>query len=202
MNSPRVLIVDDHAMFRTGLALVIRAALPEAAVHEAAFLDQAMGLDVDALDVVLLDVQLQNVNGLACIAPLRRRWPGARVLVVSSQTDARSVREAQARGADGFVAKTEPAARIVEAIQLTLSGAHPGAPAPAPAPASGSRSLTPRQCEVIELMHRGLPNKLIARQLELSENTVRRHVQDILAFFEVGSRAEAVFIARQRGLVY
>ena len=51
-------------------------------------------------------------------------------------------------------------------------------------------------------MHRGLPNKLIARQLELSENTVRRHVQDILAFFEVGSRAEAVFIARQRGLVY
>ena len=200
MNPPSVLIIDDHAMFRTGLALVIRAALAQATVYEAGHLEQAMELDVNALDVVLLDLQLQDVNGLACIAPLRRRWPSARVLVVSSHTDARSAREAHARGVDGFIAKTEPAAKIVESIQLALSGAQ--VPAHAPAPESISRSLTPRQCEVIELMHRGLPNKLIARQLDLSENTVRRHVQDILAFFEVGSRAEAVFIARQRGLVY
>ncbi|MFZ3120706.1 MAG: response regulator transcription factor [Variovorax sp.] len=199
MHPPRVLIVDDHAMFRTGLALVIRAALPDATVHEVGALEQAMALETDAMDVVLLDVQLQGINGLAGIAPMRRRWPGARLLVVSSHTDAHSVREAHARGADGFIAKTESAAKIVEAIRLALSGAqvvHPSASTPT------SRSLTPRQCEVIELMHQGLPNKTIARRLDLSENTVRRHVQDILAFFDVGSRTEAVFVARQRGLVY
>jgi DNA-binding NarL/FixJ family response regulator len=122
-----------------------------------------------------------------------------RVLVVSSHTDAQSVREARARGADGFIAKTEPAAKIVEAIQLALSAANTVSAAPSE---GNARSLTPRQCEVIELMHQGLPNKVIAQRLGLSENTVRRHVQDILAFFEVGNRAEAVFIARQRGLVY
>lgn len=197
MHPPRVLIVDDHAMFRTGLAMVIRAALPDATVHEVGALEQAMALETDAMDVVLLDVQLQGINGLAGIAPMRRRWPGARLLVVSSHTDAHSVREAHARGADGFIAKTESAARIVEAIRLTLSGAQV-----AQSPTPTSRSLTPRQCEVIELMHQGLPNKTIARRLDLSENTVRRHVQDILAFFDVGSRTEAVFVARQRGLVY
>ena len=187
-------------MFRTGLALVIRAALPEAVVHEAGFLDEALALHVDTMDVVLLDVQLLGANGLACIAPLCQRWPGLRVLVVSSHTDPHSVREAHARGADGFIATTEPAARIVEVIRLALNDA---LPAPARSPSAGSRSsLTPRQYEVIELMHRGLPNKVIARELKLSENTVRRHVQDILAYFEVGSRAEAVFIARQRGLVH
>ena len=186
-------------MFRTGLALVIRAALPEAVVHEVGSLDDAMALNADTLDIALLDVQLLGTNGLACIAPLRQRWPGLRVLVVSSHTDPQSVREAHARGADGFIAKTEPAARIVEAVRLALDGT---LPAPAAPPSARSRSLTPRQYEVIELMHRGLPNKVIARELNLSENTVRRHVQDILGYFEVGSRAEAVFIARQRGLVY
>jgi len=61
--------------------------------------------------------------------------------------------------------------------------------------------MTPRQCEVLNLLHQGLSNKLIARQLSLSDNTVRRHVQDILEFFQVGSRAEAVFAARSQGLV-
>ena len=199
MHTPVVLIVDDHAMFRTGLALVIRAALPEAQVYDVGFLEQALGLETDTMQVALLDVQLMGINGLACIAPLRRRWPDLRVLVVSSHTDAQSVRDALARGADGFIAKTEPAAKIVEAIQAVLRGARAELATSTP---PSSRSLTPRQCEVIELMHQGLPNKTIARRLDLSENTVRRHVQDILAFFGVGSRAEAVFIARQRGLVY
>ena len=199
MTAPQVLIVDDHAMFRTGLALVIRAALPQAEVRDVGTLEQAMALEEAPVDVALLDLQLQGVNGLAGIAPLRQRWPGIRVVVVSSHTDAQSVREAHERGADGFIAKTEPAGKIVEAIQFALTGVRPAQARPSPV---DSRGLTPRQCEVIELMHQGLPNKTIARRLGLSENTVRRHVQDILAFFDVGSRAEAVFVARQRGLVY
>lgn len=158
---PQILLIDDHAMFRTGLALVIRAALPRAVVHDVGDLQQAVALEQDDMDVALLDLQLQGVNGLACIAPLRRRWPGMRVVVVSSHTDAQHTREAQERGADGFIAKSEPAARIVEAIEFALTGARPARARPAP---SDARALTPRQCEVIELLHQGLPNKVIARQ--------------------------------------
>jgi DNA-binding NarL/FixJ family response regulator len=63
------------------------------------------------------------------------------------------------------------------------------------------KCLTPRQCEVLDLLHKGLSNKQIARQLSLSDNTVRRHVQDILEYFQVASRAEAVFAARNQGLL-
>lgn len=201
MPSPHVLIVDDHAMFRTGLALVIRSALPQSTVFEVGGLEEALLLAAQNMDVVLLDIQLIGLSGLACIAPLKRRWPGARVLAVSAHTDPHSVRDALAQGADRFISKAESAAKIIEAINAALAGALGGDEAQRQ-PATEQRSLTPRQCEVIELIHAGLPNKAIARRLGLSENTVRRHVQDILMFFEVGSRAEAVFVARQRGLVY
>ena len=199
MSLLTVLIVDDHAMFRTGLALVIQAAMPTATVVEAGSLEQAMGSAVEAVDVVLLDIQLAGLSGLECIAPIRRKWPGVPVLVVSSHTDPQTVRLALSRGATEFVSKAEPAARIVESIQAAL--AREGAADPAAAGAARARSLTPRQCEVVDLLHQGLTNKVIARKLGLSDNTVRRHVQDILQFFAVGSRAEAVFVARRQGLV-
>lgn len=199
MSLFNVLLVDDHAMFRTGLALVIGSAMPKAVVIEAASLDEAMSIDADTMEVVLLDIQLAGLNGLECIAPIRRRWPDVPVVVVSSHTDPESMRLATARGAAEFVSKAEPAARIVELIRGVLrrdltSG-------PMPLNPLRARHLTPRQCEVLELLSQGLANKVIARRLELSENTVRRHVQDILVFFDVGSRAESVFVARQRGLV-
>ena len=199
-SPPHILIIDDHAMFRTGLAMVIRSALPQASVFEVGWFDQAMGLDADTMNVVLLDIELIGLSGLECIAPLKRRWPGVKVLTVSAHSDTHNIREALARGADQFIAKSESATRIVEAIEDALAG-RLGAPESL-RPATSQRSLTPRQCEVIDLMHKGLPNKSIAQRLGLSENTVRRHVQDILTFFEVGNRAEAVFVARQRGLVY
>jgi DNA-binding NarL/FixJ family response regulator len=74
-------------------------------------------------------------------------------------------------------------------------------PSASTAPAAPRQRLTPRQCEVLDLLHRGLSNKLIARQLALSDNTVRRHVQDILEYFGVASRAEATYEARRQGLV-
>jgi len=87
----------------------------------------------------------------------------------------------------------------VQAIRAVLQGT--SAALPLSADSGAGRRLTPRQCEVLDLLSQGLSNKLVARRLSLSDNTVRRHVQDILEFFDVGSRAEAVVAARQRRLI-
>lgn len=120
-------------------------------------------------------------------------------LMLSSQDEPETVRLALARGASGFVSKAETAEKIVASVNLALRGELSG---PMPSPYSvAEKCLTPRQREVLDLLHQGLSNKLIARQLDLSDNTVRRHVQAILEFFGVASRAEAVFAARSQRLI-
>lgn len=199
MPSFTALLIDDHAMLRTGLAMVIRAALPGAVVLEAQSLEEAMRIESERMAVVLLDVQLPGLNGFECIAPLRRRWPETKVVMLSSHDDPGTVRMAHERGACQFVSKSQPASRLVDAIREVLSSEHGfGATVPG---ALEPRAPTPRQCEVLDLLNQGLSNKAIARRLELSDNTVRRHVQDLLVYFEVGSRAEAVFAARRLGMM-
>lgn len=199
MTTPSVLLIDDHAMFRAGLSMVINAAIPGTNIVEAGSLDEAMSSTPADVDVVLLDIKLNGLSGLEGIGLLKRKWPLTPILMLSSHDDPETVRLALARGAAGFVSKAETAEKIVEAIHLVLRG-HFSALSPATS-SPALRRLTPRQCEVLDLLHQGLSNKLIARQLSLSDNTVRRHVQDILEFFEVVSRAEAVFAARRQGLV-
>ena len=109
------------------------------------------------------------------------------------------LRLALARGAAGFVSKAETADHMVQAIVGVLQGS--SVVVPPSIDTGAARRLTPRQCEVLDLLSQGLSNKLVARRLSLSDNTVRRHVQDILEFFNVGSRAEAVVAARQQGLI-
>ncbi len=199
MTAPRILLIDDHAMFRAGLSLVISTAIPGTTIFQAGSLDEAISSTPDDVDVVLLDIKLQGLSGLEGITLLKRKWPMVPVLMLSSQAEPETVRLALTRGAAGFVSKAETADKIVEAIHLVLRGHF--SELSAPASSSLQRRLTPRQCEVLELLHQGLSNKLIARQLSLSDNTVRRHVQDILEFFDVVSRAEAVFAARHQGLI-
>lgn len=199
MSVPRILLIDDHAMFRAGLSLVISTAIPGTRFFEAGALDEAISNAPDGIDVVLLDIKLNGLSGLEGITLLKRKWPQVPVLMLSSQADPHTVRQALARGAAGFVSKAETAEKIVDAIHGVLRG-HTSERSP-DAGSTAQRSLTPRQCEVLNLLHQGLSNKRIARQLSLSDNTVRRHVQDILEFFGVVSRAEAVFAAHHQGLI-
>lgn len=200
MTSPRILLIDDHAMFRTGLRMVLAADIPGVQVIEAASTDDAMRVEASDVDVVLLDVKLTGLNGLESIALVRRRWPTAPILMLSSEDRPETVSLALTRGAVGFVSKAEPAERIIEAIGSALAGEGAITDKPPPDAMTAPR-LTPRQCEVLDLLNQGLSNKLIARRLDLSNNTVRRHVQDILEFYGVASRAEAVFAARRQGHV-
>ena len=196
---PRILLIDDHAMFRAGLSMVISMAMPEAEISQASSVQEALAVAPVDTSIVLLDIKLNGSSGLEDIALVKYQWPQIPVLMLSSQDEPETARLALSRGAAAFVSKAETAEKIVEVIQQALRGELTGA-----ASVSASlqeRRLTPRQREVLELLHQGLSNKLIARKLELSDNTVRRHVQDILEFFQVISRAEAVFAARHQGLV-
>ena len=198
MNSHGILLIDDHAMFRAGLSMVVAMAIPEAAIYEASSVNEALLTAPDNINIVLLDIKLNGSSGLEDIVLVKRKWPDVPVLMLSSLDEPETARLALKRGAAAFVSKAESAENVIKAIQQLLLGDF----ARLPIAAGGSdRRLTPRQREVIELLHVGLSNKLIARKLDLSENTVRRHVQDILEYFQVANRAEAVFAARQQSLV-
>jgi DNA-binding NarL/FixJ family response regulator len=197
-----ILLIDDHALFRSGLRMVLNTGMQGIEVVEAGSLEEAMWLDIAAPAIVLLDIQLQGLNGLEGMALLKRKWPQAPVVVLSADSGADTVRNAQERGAAHFVSKADSADRILTVIHQVLHGiADPIRNASSASADANQTRLTPRQCEVLDLLCQGLSNKLIGRRLNLSENTVRGHVQAVLAALEVVSRSEAAFAARQRGLV-
>jgi DNA-binding NarL/FixJ family response regulator len=191
MVSVRILLIDDHAMLRSGLRMVLNASMPGIVIFEAGSLNEALESAPDLLDVTLLDIKLPGLSGVEGIALLKRKWPQVPVIMLSSQNEPETIRLALARGAAGFISKADSADIISTSINLALHGdfsalaAHAGGCKLTQTPLS---CLTPRQCEVLDMLCQGMPNKSIARQLVLSENTVRGHVQAILAFKPVGSR--------------
>lgn len=206
----QVLLIDDHALFRSGLAMVLKDGLSDVQIAQVASLEGAMNVALTAPHVVLLDVQLQGLNGLEGIALVHRRWPAAHVVMLSSHAEPRTVRQALQRGAAAFVSKAETADTIVaviqtlmrgEAVATTVNGFADSQPA-ALGDGASSQRLTPRQAEVLDLLCQGLSNKVIGRRLNLSENTVRGHVQATLLALGVSSRSEAAFAARRIGLVH
>ncbi|MGB4117978.1 MAG: response regulator transcription factor [Polaromonas sp.] len=199
MTAPCILLIDDHAMFRSGLNMVISMAMPDAAVLQAASVEEALRQVTQTPAIVLLDIKLNGSSGLEGIASLKQQWPGVPVLMLSSQDEPETARLALARGAAAFVSKAETAEKIIEVIAQVLRGELTGSAQPRND--GDERRLTPRQREVLQLLHQGLSNKLIARKLDLSDNTVRRHVQDILEYFSAVNRSEAIFAARQQALV-
>jgi DNA-binding NarL/FixJ family response regulator len=180
--------------------MVLSASMPNTEIFEAGTLDEAIQRAPDMLDVMLLDIKMPGLNGVEGIALLKRRWPLVPVLMLSSLDEPETVRHALARGATAFISKADTADKIVALINLVLHGELSVSDSQ-PKDNDPLLHLTPRQCEVLGLLCQGLSNKLIARQLALSENTVRGHVQSILSFLHVSSRSEAALTARQRGLV-
>lgn len=195
MNDLHILLVDDHAIFRHGLRALLSDTMPSAQVSEAGSLEAALTLDIPGLSLALLDIRLPGIGGIDGIAMIRQRWPTSKVIILSGLDTPEAFLEAMASGAAAYIPKSESPERIIEGITKAFEDAEGLDVGP---PLSGQ--LTQRQREVLSLLSQGLSNKLIARHLGLSENTVRRHVQDILDHFHVESRSEAVFAAQRRGL--
>jgi DNA-binding NarL/FixJ family response regulator len=201
--SARLLLVDDHNLFRTGLRLIVQDHPGVGPITEAGSITEACALAAADTDLILLDIQLPGMNGLDGLRPLRQACPAARIVLVSASVAPDAIHEARARGADGFLFKSASAQDILGAITSALEGqpcfpiqgGHGSAPRAPDAP-----SLTARQLEVLALLCTGKPNKVIARDLGLSENTVRVHVAAIFAQLGVNSRSAALLAAQRKGL--
>jgi DNA-binding NarL/FixJ family response regulator len=182
--------------------MILLSGLPQSTVLEAASVEQVLEEVQLRPDVVLLDIRLNGLSGMESIALLHRRWPGVSVIMLSSDASAQTVRQAHERGAVRFVSKADSSADILQAICSVLQADPQQAGAPAQTQDGGPLRLTPRQSEVLHFLGQGLSNKSIAKKLDLSENTVRGHVQAIMGLLDSTSRSEAVFKARCQGLLH
>ena len=213
----KVLVCDDHAVFRVGLSMVLRGIDETAALIEAE--DGAEALRLVAahpdLDLVLLDLQMPGLDGRSGLRRLRAEHPEIPVVIVSASEEGAGMREALEAGASGYIPKGVPEAEMRAALQLVIAGgvyvprgALAAAP-PAPAPDASARQerrrarvagLTPRQREVLQLMLRGLTNREICGVLSIAEGTVKAHVAAILEALDVSNRTEAAMVARDLSL--
>lgn len=192
-----ILIIDDHALFRSGIVSMLSTAFESIPILDSASLHEALAIEAVVPTVILLDIQLPDISGLEGMSLLQQRWPTARIVVVSALDLPDTVGAALAQGACAFLSKTDRPDRMMAVLRELLDQS----PVIASVGGAVCPSLTPRQAEVLGLVGRGLSNKMIGRQLGLSEHTVRGHVQGLLAVLGVTRRAEAVFKAQQLGLI-
>ncbi len=194
----KILIVDDHALFRAGLRLLLGRLADDVRVFEAESVESglALGERHGDLDLILLDVNFPGSHGLDGLAGFRRRFPASAVVLLSGTDAADAAAEGRARGAQGFIAKSVSAERMLEALRRVLDGElwFPGEALARPA-----IYLTPRQVDVLSCLGQGRSNKEIARNLGMSENTVRTHIAGIFRALGVNSRTEAAIAARKSG---
>jgi two-component system nitrate/nitrite response regulator NarL len=209
----RIVIADDHPLYREALAIVFARAGDLDMVGSVENFDAARAA-VAAGDVALalLDLDMPGMNGVAGIRQLREVHPGTRVAVISGSLGPAKIREALAAGACGYLPKTFEPHMILAAIRLMLSGAvyvppdvlvDAGAEEPGRdrAGAGGSGNLTPRELEVLRLLTKGSANKEIAREIGVAEVTVKLHTRRILEKLGVRNRAAAAALAVSRGLI-
>ncbi len=219
MSPPiRLLVVDDHTLFRRGLIALLSQHAGVAVVGEAADAGEAQRRAADLQpDVVLLDNHLPGVRGVEALPGLREAAPGARVMMLTVSEDERDLAEALRAGAQGYVLKTIDGDALLQAIAACMRGESvvspeltgklvnalrtgPGDAAAAEAPPDLLASLSPREREIVRHIARGRSNKEIARALEIAETTVKIHVQHILRKLELSSRVQAAVYASERGL--
>lgn len=201
----RVLVADDHAVVRRGLATLIATASDLELVGTASDGAEAVQLAVDSgADVVVMDLSMPEVDGVAATRELASRVPSCRVLVLTSFSDQARVSDALSAGADGYLLKHAEPEEILDGIREVVRGGSPLDPAAARILLNTSRTrvapaeiLTAREREVLILVEDGLNNRQIAHRLDIAERTVKSHLHNIFQRLGVTHRTEAALWAQR-----
>jgi len=216
--SLKLLVVDDHPLFREGISAALQASGQDFDIIQAADARQGIELAEGSgdFDAVLLDVALPGMNGFVAIREFRLRCPLLPVVIISALDNASNARRALSAGAAGFIPKSTPTPQVIQALRQVLSGGvylpatmsdslaaadveagiYPQVRAQAPE----AGSLTVRQIEVLGNLCQGKGNKEIAADFGLSEKTVKTHLSAIFKALRVVNRTQAVLAARRLGL--
>jgi DNA-binding NarL/FixJ family response regulator len=212
----KLLLADDHALFRQALRHILSELGPDTTIVDAESLGKALALAQEHadLDLVLLDLKMPDVQGIDSVYAFRERFPSLPIVVLSASEDCEDIEAVLDAGALGFVPKSSPAAVLLGALRLVLEGGvylppqllNRVAPSPRPVMQQSNPSLsghgrvdglTERQLEVLRLLEQGKSNKEIARDLRLSEGTIKIHLAAVFRALNVRNRTEAVLAAQR-----
>ena len=223
-KSMKILLVDDHVLFREGIALLLRSLVADDSLYQAGTCEAALAIVAEdpSIELVLMDIHLPGTSGINAISLLRAQFPRIPVVGLSSSDDKQTILDAIDAGAMGFIPKSSSSAVLFAALQLVLSkgiyippdvflrergvaGTLPPRAAADNSPPSGGATpadlgLTPRQSEVLFLILQGKSAKAICRDLSLSTSTVKIHTSAALRALNVTTRTQAVIAAGRMGL--
>ncbi|NRF69875.1 response regulator transcription factor [Aquincola sp. S2] len=211
----KILLVDDHALFREGLKLVLARLSPDSVTLEAGTLGDALRIAREQADItlVLLDLGLPGTHGIDALSQFRQEREDLPIVVLSAQEDRQTVLDALAGGAMGFVPKTTSMDVLRSALEVVLANgiyvpsiafgdgrALPVPPTPVACTKLGDLGLTERQVQVFRFIVQGKSNKAIANSLNIAESTIKQHVKPILRALGVTSRVGAILETARRGI--
>ena len=195
----KILLVDDHALFREGLKCLLPGLDAGLELDEAGTCAEALErAATHSYDLVLFDLKMPGLNGLDALTALRDAVPAVPVVVLSGEDDPRTIRAAIERGAMGFIPKSSTPELLIQALRLVLAN---GVYLPPTALHDETMpGITPRQREVLHRVIQGKTNKVIARELGISDGTVKEHLKAVLRSLGAHTRTEAVYVAAKLGL--
>lgn len=204
----KILVVDDHALFRDGLSHVLQSLEENVNLLEAPNSDIAIQLvsEHSDLDLVLLDLNMPGKDGFEVLETFTKSYPATPVVILSASTQREDVQRALDAGAVGFIGKDTTSAVMLNALRLIFSGGVYTPPGMAEPQAStqntgNNLNLTPRQSQVLAILVKGGSNKLIASELNIAEATVKMHITSILKSLGVTNRTQAALATEKLGLL-
>lgn len=212
----KLILADDHTLFRNGLALLLRARCAECEIWEGDTLDAALA-EAQAhpdTEVALLDLNMPGMDGLHGVRHFVELQPRMPLIILTGEEDPRTIQDVLSAGASGFIPKSSTPAVMLSAIQLVLSGGT-YVPPQMLAAVSGAKhapvtsslrerapnQLTDRQLQVLRLLAAGSSNKMICRELNIEEGTVKAHLATLFRVLDVANRTQAASVARALGLL-
>ncbi|MFK7860779.1 MAG: LuxR C-terminal-related transcriptional regulator [Granulosicoccus sp.] len=202
-----ILIIDDHALFREGLRLLLSGLSDELVFHEANGVGQLDDDIVTNAKLILLDLTTSDSTGVGSLSTIRAMNPAGSIVVISGENDPEVIRHCIDHGASGYIPKSSHPPVLIAALKLILAGGiylppecFVGGESEKRDNVSGVEALTRRQCHALLLAARGQANKSIAREMNISEGTVKLHLSAAYRALGVGNRTEAVFLLSESGL--
>lgn len=207
----KILIADDHALFRDGLAMRLEEINPDIVLHQAPTFSQALKiLDKEAdINMIIADLDMPDMKWEDGIEQLKKKSPDSSLIVISASEDIRNIRKILATGIKGYIPKRSDPKIMHNALKLILEGGTYIPPALIENSAehntggyrSNGKTLTNRQSQVLDLIAQGKSNKQIAYEMGVSEATVKLHINALLRSLKVNNRTQAVVTAQKMGII-